>query len=174
MVDAVANNDSSRRRLTEIHAVAARERAMRIFCTSSTIFPQEWATNLVSEQTMIDLSEFSYHARRLIDLCELRNQKFMNVNQFRFGLSPDQDIIFIADFHEAINRLHHVRKLEFDWAAWHGEKIFLASPTNFVPSFVRVATDKRATANISLFGIAFSFLSSVIPTMISKFPEYRF
>ena len=165
---------SSKRRLTELHVIAARERAMRLFCTASTIFPAEWAAQLVAEQTTVDLSEFSYHARRVIDLCGFRKRSFENVDQVRFGLTPGQDVTFIQDFHEALNRLHHVRELAFDWAVWEGEKIFTASPRNLVPSFVRVETDKLPTANISLFGVAVSYLNSVIPAVRVTYPGYQF
>ena len=154
---------SSKRRLTELHVIAARGRAVRLFCTASTIFPAEWAAQIVAEQTTVDLSEFSYHARRVIELCGFRNRIFESVDQVRFGLSPGQNIEFIHDLHEALNRLHHVRELDFDWAVWEGEKIFLASSRNLVPSFVRVETDKLPTANISISVLLSRFLTALFP-----------
>ena len=154
--------------------MSARERALRLFCTTSAIFPSEWATQLVVEQTTIDVSEFAYHARRAIYLCDLRKTHFDSVDQTRFGLTPGQGINFITDLHEALNRLHHVKEMAFDWSIWEGEKIFLASPRNFVASFVRVSTDNREVANISLFGVALSFLNTVIPAVRDKFPDYQF
>ena len=165
---------SSKRRLTELHLVAARERAMRLFATTSAIFPTEWAKALVIEQTVVDVSEFAYHSRRVLDLCGLWGVHFPDVDALRFKLAPGQDITFIPDFREAVNRLHHAVDLKFNWAIWEGEKVFLASEGDMVVSFVKVTTDKLPEANISLFGVAVSFLNGVIPAVKAKLPDYQF
>jgi hypothetical protein len=123
----------------------------------------------------LDASEFAFHARRVVDLCGFRNRAFDLVDQTRFSLSPDQNIAFISDFHEALNRLHHVTDFTFHWAVLETRpKVFLASPGEHVVSFFRVETDQRKKANISVFGVAWAFLNSVIGAVKEEFPDYQF
>jgi hypothetical protein len=171
----LAEPPSSRRRLTEVHIIAARERAMRLFATTSSVFPSEWATGQVIDMTVVDVSEFAYHARRVIDLCDFRQRKFDLVDQTRFGLNPEQNIVFISDFHDALNRLHHARDFVFHWAVKETlPKYFLASPRELVVSFLSVGTDRLDKANVSLFGVAMAFLNSVIRAVKEDFPDYQF
>jgi len=166
---------SSTRRLTEVHLIAARERALRLFAMTSTIFPEEWASREIVELTVTDASELAYHARRVIDLCGFHKRSFDLVDQTRFGLNPGQDITFVSDLHDALNRLHHAREFKFHWAILNQpKKIYLASQKELVVSFLEIGTDYRKMANISLFGVAISFLNSVIRAVKDEFPKYQF
>jgi hypothetical protein len=62
--------------VANLHLSEARRRAMRLFCTASTLFPDVWRAPLLNEQVLLDATEFALHARRLNELCGLRSVDF--------------------------------------------------------------------------------------------------
>lgn len=161
--------------MTEVHLLEARTHAYRLFAVASAIYPQEWAGAQVVEPALIDLSNFAYHARRVNDLCGYKTRAFDAVDAVRYGFSPDQDIPLVSDYREALNRLHHASELTFNWSVLERPRVFTSSPQNLVASYLRVETENwKEAANISIFGLAFCFLSSVLPAVMAGFPVYRF
>jgi len=167
-------NEPADRRITELHLVEARNRALRLFCTSSTMFPDEWGGDSVNETLNVDLTEFALHARCVNDLCGLAGMKFPGVNATRFNLTEPSAFVLIDDYHDALNYLVHARRFIVGYGLWTGPKVWLNSAQDKMVSYVRVETDRRPAANISVFGIATCFLSEVLITVKQRFPDYRF
>jgi hypothetical protein len=166
--------DPSDRRITELHLTAARKAALRLFCTASTMFPDEWGGDVINETLHVDLTEFAIHARRVSELCDLMMTEFPGADATRFQISEPSDFPLMKDYHKALSRLVHARKLVVGYALWTGPKIWLNSAKDKAVSYVRVETDRYPAANISVFGIATCFLSEVIIAVKRRFPEYRF
>jgi hypothetical protein len=160
--------------MAEVHLIESRARALRLFAVSSAVYPSEWASQQVVEPTLIDVSDFAFHARRVNDLCGYKARSFPDVNAVRYKFSAGQNISLVEDYRDALNRIHHARELVFNWAIWEGASIFTSSAKNLVASYLRVETDQREPANISIFGLAFCFLVCVLPAVKADFPDYRF
>jgi len=161
------------RRLAELHITQARERALRIFTLSSTIFPEEWAKQL-DEIAVVDLAEFAIHARRITELCDLRTAKFAgaDASRYKFSVPPPEPLE--ADYHEALNRLIHAKSYTVGHVVWDGAKIYLTSANNLAISYVRIATDRKPSSCVSVFGIAHCFLTDVLASVRKKHPEIQF
>lgn len=160
--------------MAEVHLIEARSRALRLFAVASAIYPKEWAGAQVIEPVLVDTSDFAFHARRVNDICGYKNRPFTDVDATRFKFSAGQNIALVRDYRDALNRIHHARELTFNWAVWDGQPIFTSSPENLIASHLRVETDQREPANVSIFGLAFCFLVSVLPAVKADFPDYQF
>ena len=161
------------RRITELHIIEARKRALRLFCTGSSIFPDEWGGNTINETLNVDLTEFALHARCVNELCDLRKEKFPGAGATRFKIEDPADFVLIDDYAEALNRLVHARKFVVGYGIWTGKKIWLNSKREKI-SYVRVETDRWPPANISVVGIAICFLGEVLIAVKERFPDYAF
>lgn len=166
--------EAADRRIAELHLAQARNGALRLFCTSSAIFPDEWGGSIVNESLHIDLTSFALHARRVSELCGFSQMKFAGVATTRFRISDPPDLVLIADYNEALNRLVHARRFIVGYAVWDGTKIWLNSANDKVVSYVAVETDRRPRANLSVFGLATCFLSEVLIAVKTSFPELCF
>jgi hypothetical protein len=122
----------------------------------------------------IDLAEFAIHARRVTEHCDLRGASFPNADasRFKFTVPPPEPIE--KDYHEALNRLVHAKTYTIGHVVWDGPKIFLRSKQNLALGYVRIATDRRESACVSVFGVATCFLCSVIASVREKHPELQF
>ena len=166
---------NSERRLTELHIGEARSRALRLFMATSTIFPAEWTDwGGLSDMLVTDVHEMAFHARRVIDLCRIDVASFTMVDAVRYSFEPGSETLLVANLREALDRLHHARDMIFVWSVWTGRPVFVTSRANHAPSYVSVTTDIRERANISLYGVAMSYLYEVLPEVSRSFPEYEF
>jgi hypothetical protein len=165
--------DVVERRLAELHIIAARERALRLFAFASTVYPKEWDKPFV-ELAIIDLLEFAYHARRVNQLCDIDCTHFPSASRLLVKISEDDPGDWEDSYHSALNRILHAKTFVFGSAHSDHRKIFLASEANLVPLYVKISTDKLETATISLFGIAECFLTSAILEIKKKYPDFQF
>ena len=161
------------RRLAELHITQARERAVRLLTAASTIFPEEW-TKQIDELAVVDLAEFAIHARRITELCDMRSEKFIGAHEsrYKFSVPPPQPLE--TDYHEALNLLIHAKSYIIGHTVWDGAEIFQGSANNLALSYVRIATDRKPESCVSVFGIAFCFLTSVLARVKAKHPELQF
>jgi len=160
------------RRLAEIHILSAIDCALRLFSTSSSIIPEEFKDK-ISDQIITDLSEFALHARRVNELCGFQNTDFQGADADRFNASG-HDAPIETSYQSALNRLIHARKFTVGYSIWDGNKIFLESKNNIIPSYVKIETDRRAPACVKIFGVSFCFLTEVIQKIKSDFPDLQF
>jgi hypothetical protein len=170
----VSIKEQADRRITELHIIEARKRALRLFCTGSSIFPDEWSGNTINETLNVDLTEFALHARCVSELCDLRKEKFPGADATRFKIEDPADFVFIDDYAEALNRLVHARKFVVGYGIWTGKKIWLNSKQEKIISYVKVETDRWPSANISVVGLATCFLGEVLITVKERFPDFLF
>jgi hypothetical protein len=161
------------RRLVELHVMAARSRALKIFAFASTVYPQEWQGPFV-EEIVMDLFEFGFHARRVNELCELGDVEYPPVDRFLVQFSVPINGILETDYRSALNRLVHARRFIFGNAHADHRQIFTASCANLTPTYVRITTDRREDASISLYGVADCFLSTAIPAIRERHPSMTF
>jgi hypothetical protein len=161
------------RRVAELHLIQARERALRLFTLASTIFPEEWAKPL-DELAVVDLTEFAIHARRITELCDLRGETFSgaDASRFKFSVPPPEPLE--TNYNEALNQLIHAKTYTVGHMVWDGPKIFLSSAQNLTLGYVRIATDRKATKCVSIFGVSTCFLTAVLPAVKTKHPQFQF
>lgn len=160
-------------RLSELHLQSARTRAMRIFAFTSAVFPGEWA-HAYTEDVVTDLLEFAFHARRVNQLCGLDKQVFPSIKRLLVALSEGDPGDWEERYQDALNRLVHVKTFVFGNCHADHRVVFAAAESNLMPLYVRVETDIRQMATISLYGLIDCFLNSVIPEIRKRFPDWKF
>lgn len=160
------------RRLPELHLIEARSRALRLMCTASTIIPEEYQ-EAISDQLAVDLAEFAMHARRLNEVLSLEQIAFGGADSLRFNATP-MPAPLESNYRDALNRLIHAKTYTVGYSVWDGNKVFLASRQNVIPTYVKIETDRRPVAAVSIFGVAFCFLTSVIQHVKQRHPNLRF
>jgi hypothetical protein len=160
------------RRLAEIHIIRARRSALHLFAFTSSVFPSEWNKSYI-EEIVPELLEFAFHARRVNQLCELDKFQFPRIDKFlvTFDSGPDE---WETRYQNALNRVLHARKFVFGNAQADHRKIFLKAEDNLSPLYVRIETDQREFASVSLYGFVDCFLSAVIPEIKKRFPDFQF
>ena len=161
------------RRLAEMHIEAARSKALRVFAFSGAVFPGEW-NSIYTEEVVKDLLEFGFHARRVTQIAALDDHQFPSIHRLLVQLSEGDPGDWVENYHWALNRLMHVRSLILGHCHADHRKTFLASKANLIPSYVRIETDQREMATISLYGLVDCFLASVIPEIRVRHPDWRF
>lgn len=161
------------RRVAELHLIRARESALRLFSLASTIFPEEWAKQF-DEIAVVDLTEFAIHARRLTELCTLRDDKFDGTASTRYLFTVPPPEPLESDYHEALNALIHAKTYKIGHAIWDGPKVYTSSAQNISISYVQIATDRRPQSCVSVFGVTWCFLSNVLPVIRTRNPEFQF
>lgn len=165
--------DVVERRLTELHIIAAKDRALRLFAFTSTVYPKEWGTPF-TELAILDLLEFAYHARRVNQLCGIDCTQFPSAYRLLVKISENDPGDWESSYHSALNRILHAKTFIFGTVHSDHRKLFLASEANLIPLYVKISTDKLETATISLYGIADCFLTSVISEIKKKYPDFQF
>lgn len=160
------------RRLAEIHIIAAREKALRIFSYASTVYPGEWGKQY-QEIIILDLQEFAYHARRINQLCDLERYQFPDVDRLLVKITESDPGDWEKNYKYALNRIAHIKKFVFG-SAHADHRITFQNSDNLMPLYVKIETDNHDFATISIFGIVDCFLSAVIPEIVRKFPEFQF
>jgi hypothetical protein len=141
-------------------------------CTASTVIPEEYQEP-ISEQLVADLAEFAIHARRLNELLSLEQAAFGGVDSFRFK-TTQFPVPLETSYKYALNRLIYANTYIVGYSIWDGDKIFLASRQNVIPTYVTTKTDQWPIAAVSIFGVAFCFLTSVIQQVKQHHPSLRF
>jgi hypothetical protein len=165
--------DVIERRIAELHIIAARERALRLFAFASTTYPKEWDIQFI-ELAVIDLLEFGYHARRVNQLCGIDCTHFPLASRLLFEISENDPGDWEHSYYTALNRILHIKTFVFGSVHSDHRKPFLASEANLILSYVKISTDQRETATISLFGLADCFLTSVTSEIRRKYPDFQF
>lgn len=163
----------SMQKLVEIHITEARQRALRLFAFVSTVFPAEWRATW-NELIAPDLLEFAFHARKVNDLCGLKGDSFPNVDSLMVRISENDPGQWEKNYEYALNAFVHMRSFKIGHAHADHRMIFGKSEANLQATYVKIETDQFAEKAISISGIVFCFLDSVIPIIKSKYPEVRF
>jgi hypothetical protein len=162
------------RRLMELHIVRARERALRVFTFSSSVFPQEWGPQAL-EAVIMDLFELAFHTRRIFECCSINDENFRPIDRFLVNFSVPISYPVETRFRSALNGLTHARKFTFGWTHADHRRNFLASEANLMPTYVVLNTDHDKTDRaVSLFGLADAFLTDMILAIKRDFPEFQF
>jgi hypothetical protein len=163
----------SEHRLAELHIVRAREEALYIFAFTGAVYPVEWKHSY-TETIVSRLFDFAFHARRVTQLCSLRDVDFGSIRALPVKISEGDPGNWEDNYHFALNRLAHAAEFTLGSAHADHRKLFLASEANLMPIYAKIRTDQHEEASISLFGLAFCFLTRVIPEIKVRFPDYRF
>ena len=161
------------RRIAELHIIRARDEAIKIFAFAGAVYPIEWQKNY-TEHIISHVFDFAFHARRVNHLCDLRKVDFGSINVHIVKISEGDPGDWEHDYHEALNRLAHACEFIFGNAHADHRKIFTNSKANLMPLYLKVGTDYKKTASISLFGLVECFLFRVIPEIKTRFPKYEF
>jgi hypothetical protein len=161
------------RRLAEIHIERARSKALRLFAFSGSVYPAEWGGPYI-ELIVPDLFEFAFHARRINQICGLEKFTFPDINKLLVKISEGDPGDWETNYQYALNRLVHAKTFKFGNAHADHRRLFLKSEANLIPLYVRIETDQREIASISIYGLIDCFLSFVIPEIKRLFPEFRF
>lgn len=166
---------SSEQWLAEMHIRKTREKALRLFAFTSSVFPVEWIDqwNLL---VIPDLVEFAFHARRINELCGLKSTDFESINKKIFTVSTGDPGNWEERYQHALNRIVHAREFKVGQAHADHRKLFTSSKANLITLYVTVGTDLpgRGTASISIFGLVDCFLTRVIREIKGRFPTYQF
>ena len=161
------------RRLGELHVEAARLRALRLVAYTGAVFPGEW-TDTYNEAITSDLLEFAFHARRVNQICELENVDFGSIKTFQVVISANDPSNWLDKYGWALNRLMHAREFTFGNCHADHRQIFTRAQSNLIPLYVKVTTDRREMATISLFGLAECYLNRVIAAVKENYPDWKF
>lgn len=162
------------RRIAEIHILEARKIALRLFSYSSTIIPEEYKPQ-IAELLYVDLVNFGLHARRVNELCELSDNQFdCGVSRFVIDESTFNNPIE-KTYQFALNRLIHAANFTIGYIEWGRDRIHLSS-TDWIASFANVEPDRVSygIAHVPIYGIAYCFLTKVIPEIKIKHPNIQF
>lgn len=160
------------KRLGELHVAEARDRALRLVAYTGAVFPSEWADPYMETVTS-DLLNFAYHARRVNEICELKAIDFGSIKTFQVVISHNDPGHWVENYGWALDRLMHAREFVFGNCHADHRKVFIQSAANLTPLYVKVKTDKRELATISIFGLAECFLNRVISQVKSKHPDWH-
>jgi|GEM_PF-1490967 len=161
------------RRICEIHIGAARQKALRIVAFTGSVFPGEW-TSAFAEDLTLDVIEFAYHARRVNQICGFEQEDFPPITNNQVQISENDPGSWVEKYQWALNRLVHMDSYVLGHGHVDHRRVYLASESNLAPVYVRVSSDKFASETISLYGLVSCFLVSVIPLVMSRFPDFRF
>jgi hypothetical protein len=161
------------RRLGELHIEKARLKALRLVAFTGAVFPGEWMAPY-NEAVTSDLLEFAFHARRVNQICELEGVDFGSIKVFQVTISGNDPGDWVEHYGWALDRLMHAREFIFGNCHADHRPIFTSSASNLMPLYVKVATDRREMATISLFGLAECYLNRVVAAVKQKFPDWQF
>jgi hypothetical protein len=160
-------------KLAEIHVQGARQYALRLFAFVSTVFPSEWGQTW-NELIAPDLLEFAFHARKVNELCGLKDESFPDVDSLIVHISENNPEGWETNYQYALNAFVHMKSFMLGHAHADHRRVFEKSEANLQATYVRIQTDKFAEKTISISGLVFCFLNNVIPVIRKKYPEMRF
>ena len=118
--------------------------------------------------------EFAYHARRVNQICGLEQEVFPAITNNQVKISENDPGAWIEKYQWALNRVVHMESHVLGYAHADHRPIYTASASNLTPLYVKVSSDDFPSEAISLYGLASCFLTSVIPLVIARFPQFRF
>lgn len=161
------------KRLAEIHITEARKHALKLFAFTSSVFPSEW-NNTWNEIITTELLEFSFHARKVNEICNLQDEVFPSIDTLIVKISENNPGNWETNYQYALNAFVHIKSFKIGHAHSDHRVIFKNSESNLQATYVKIQTDKFPEKTISICGLVFCFLNSVIPLLRNKFPELRF
>lgn len=160
------------KRLAELHLIRASDAALRVFAHTSTVYPEEWMPPTV-ESCTLDLMEFAFHARRVDQICIPKSFEYPSIDKYLVSFSNFPNDAGSVTYRYALNLLHHAKRFVFGNAHADHRKIFLASSSNLIPTYVTVESDKFPAATISLYGLVDCFLGPCVAEVRRLYPEIR-
>lgn len=160
-------------KLVEIHISEAKKHALQLFAFTSAVFPAEWSSSW-NEVVTFSLLEFSFHARKVNELCEFKNEAFPSINQLMVKISENDPGNWETNYHFALNAFIHIKSFIIGQAHADHRVIFPSSSANLQTTYVKIETDKHPEKTISICGLVFCFLNHVIPLLRSKYPDLKF
>ncbi|PNG07001.1 hypothetical protein CXL00_07025 [Stutzerimonas stutzeri] len=166
-------HSDSVKRLAEIHIAESRKYALRLFAFTSSVFPSEWGSTW-SEIITADLLEFAFHARKVNELCRLQDEKFPSIGTLLIKISEGDPGNWEANYQYALNAFVHLNDYKIGHAHADHRAIFIGSEASLQATYVKIKTDKFSEKTISICGLVFCFLNSVVPLLRRRFPELRF
>lgn len=164
---------SSADRLTEIHIVQARLRALRLVAFTGAVFPGEWGAQW-NEAIVPDLLEFGFHARKVNEFCGLMDEDFGSIDVKIVNISAGDPGNWESNYRNALNALMHMQTFSIGHAHADHRRIFLASEANLIATYIKVSTDRYPEVTISLFGLVDCFLNRVLHKVRERHPRLRF
>jgi len=120
------------RRLAEIHIVRARSLAFRLSAFCGAVYPGEWGPPYV-EQIVPDLLEFAFHARRVDQLCGVKDFALPSINVFQVKISQGGPDNWQYDYRSALDRLVHIKSFKFGSAHADHRPIYTKAESNLIP-----------------------------------------
>lgn len=163
----------SRQRLTEIHIMQGRLRALRLVAFTSSVFPGEWS-NEWNEMFVPDLLEFGFHARKVNEFCGLMDERFPSIDKKIVAISEGDPGTWEGSYRNAPNALMHMQSFAIGHAHADHRRTFINAESNLIATYIKVATDKFPATTISILGPTECFLNYVIPTVREKNRSLRF
>ncbi|MFM1665350.1 hypothetical protein [Aeromonas salmonicida] len=160
-------------RLAEIHISEARKHALQLFAFTGSVFPSEWSSPW-NEVITNSLIEFSFHARKVNELCDFRKDNFNNINNLIVSISSNNPGNWETDYHNALNAFMHIKSYVIGNVQVMHRIIFPRSSACLQSTYVIISTDRHAEKTISICGLVFCFLNEVIPKIKEKHQEIKF
>ena len=160
-------------RLTEIHIIQARLRALRLVAFTGAVFPGEWGAQW-NEAIVPDLLEFGFHARKVNEFCCLMDDDFGSIDVKIVNISEGDPGNWESNYRNALNALMHMQTFSIGHAHADHRRIFLASEANLIATYIKVSTDRYPEVTISLFGLVDCFLNRVLHRVRERHPGLRF
>lgn len=167
------NLGASRRRLGELHVLRARTAALRLYGLCSAMIPAPW-DKVVQEEIYTELSDFSYHCRRLIDLSGMDVPNGWHETHAMFGNIENLNYDFEPGFRFCLNHLHHATGFAFVPSKIRGQKRWENIEAQHVTPFVISKTDTRGAVAINIVALVVAFLTEGLSDLKMKCPEWRF
>ncbi|AQT59009.1 hypothetical protein [Cellvibrio sp. PSBB023] len=165
---------NSHQRLTEIHLIKAREKALRLFACTSSVIPGEWSS-VWNEMIVPDLLEFAFHARKVNEFCKLMNSTFPSIDVKLVTITSGDPGMWESNYIHALNAVMHMQGFSIGQAHADHRKIFINYEANLITTYIKVSTDKfPEEKTISIYGLVECFLFYVIPKVKDKNPNLRF
>ena len=175
--------DDIDRGLVKADFIMARREALRLFSCSLFNCPKEWhnETNILIVET---ISSFALHARRLTEAFGKQCFQGLEADWTPFPLKAEIDgthtdlaigemATFLKDFSFCLNRIIHAKRLVVGWARIEKEVIWGSQLQPARPLYVVVETSQQPLENISLPGIAKTFLGPVSHRILEHDPQLK-
>lgn len=161
-------------RLLEIHIQEARNHALQLMAFSGAVFPEEWS-NSWSEIVTSNLLDFAYHARKVNEMCDFKGDDFSDIGALKMvKISENAPGNWEGNYQFSLNAFIHVKSFSIGNVHAEHRKIFTNSSANLIATYVKIETDKYSEKTISICGLAYCFLTEVIPMVKKRFPQVKF
>ena len=146
-------------------AALAREAAIRDAVTitalaGSVYFPSEFIIDEVQRQLLDRVTSFAIHARRALEIADLRGIEIEG-GRWRFVMPPP-DMNEERNLWDAVNKILHARHLQVYVFQKSPAEIFLSPGFEWVLMHLEVQSDRGEKVHVSPFGLAYSYLNAVV------------